>query len=80
MRKNSFCNPLSGPNQMKSPIRLAKLSPTEKWKFQLDTSSPTTSMSRGSPQPRPASWARRMYWIDSGSKPMILAATASIAT
>ena len=44
------------------------------------STSPTISISRGSPQPRPRSWARRMYLIDSGSKPISFAATASMAT
>ena len=52
-------------------------------KFQFSfaaSTSPTISMSRGSPQPSPRSCARRMYLIDSGSMPISFAATASIAT
>src|SRR5438552_1681887 len=46
----------------------------------FETSRPTTSISRGSPTPSPRSWARRMNWSESGSKPMSFAETASIAT
>ena len=43
-------------------------------------SSPTISMSCISPAPRPISWARRMNLMLMGSKPIILADTASTAT
>ena len=59
---------------------LARLSPTWNPHDSLETSSPTISMSRGSPTPRPSSWATRMYSMLSGSKPIIFAATASMAT
>src|SRR6185503_6911314 len=49
-------------------------------KFSRDTSSPTSSICRGSAMPRPRSWAIRRNGIERGSKPISRAAVASIAT
>ncbi len=45
-----------------------------------ETSSPTISMFSGRPLPSPSSCAAAMYSSDIGSKPIIFAATASMAT
>jgi 5-methylthioadenosine/S-adenosylhomocysteine deaminase len=78
--KNSFWKRFIGPNHMKSPTLLAPLSPTLKPQLSPEMSAPTISMSRGSPTPRPSLCATLMNSRLIGSKPIILAATASMAT
>ena len=80
-RAMAFSRGLKGPQYTDFwPLLKRVFSPLLNCQSMLSMSEPTISMSRMSPQPRPISCAIQMNLMLRGSKPIIFAATASMAT